>query len=357
MLITTLTDKHQRIKVIGISTLSRLIHRLPAFIVSALLWFAAPVLADGDLGSPFGERPPNQAQFSVQFADEVIPYNVFGTFVLPNQSVNIAALQTPRDIDFQLVANAGQITQRPNGGWQWQAPEQPGAYQLRVLPTDDTTASNLTGLIITLNVFVMYPASAVEDGKINGFRIDAYPDKPLRGNPIYLPPKGYIEVTEATGKLKVAPHFRLREFVAKQAGGYPKYVVLQERLLLKLEMILERLQAAGYSADSMVVMSGYRTPFYNQSIGNVQYSRHKWGGAADVFIDESPKDGLMDDLNGDGTIDIEDARVIVDLIEGISDDAWYQPMVGGLGLYGTKPHRGPFVHVDVRGTKARWVKP
>jgi hypothetical protein len=27
---------------------------------------------------------------------------------------------------------------------------------------------------------------------------------------------------------------------------------------------------------------------------------------------------------------------------------------GGLSTYGPKPHRGPFIHVDTRGTEARW---
>ena len=29
-------------------------------------------------------------------------------------------------------------------------------------------------------------------------------------------------------------------------------------------------------------------------------------------------------------------------------------LVGGLGIYGPAPHRGPFIHVDVRGEAARW---
>ena len=30
------------------------------------------------------------------------------------------------------------------------------------------------------------------------------------------------------------------------------------------------------------------------------------------------------------------------------------PFVGGLGIYGPAPHRGPFVHVDTRGEPVRW---
>ena len=41
-------------------------------------------------------------------------------------------------------------------------------------------------------------------------------------------------------------------------------------------------------------------------------------------------------------------------IEDMVDDAWYAPFRGGLSVYGPKPHRGPFVHVDTRGSRARW---
>lgn len=34
-------------------------------------------------------------------------------------------------------------------------------------------------------------------------------------------------------------------------------------------------------------MSGYRTPYHNVPVlGNSAYSRHRWGGAANVFVDE-----------------------------------------------------------------------
>jgi acetyl-CoA carboxylase carboxyltransferase component len=60
---------------------------------------------------------------------------------------------------------------------------------------------------------------------------------------------------------------------------------------------LQALNEAGRTVERFVVMSGYRTPFYNAAIGNVPYSRHVWGGAADIYIDDAPRDGEMDDLN------------------------------------------------------------
>ena len=56
----------------------------------------------------------------------------------------------------------------------------------------------------------------------------------------------------------------------------------------------------------MQVMSGFRTPRYNHSGGNTagraNLSRHMYGDAADVFVDND-RNGSMDDINGDGRVD------------------------------------------------------
>lgn len=130
--------------------------------------------------------------------------------------------------------------------------------------------------------------------------------------------------------------------------------MLRERLLLKLEYLLEKVNQQGRQVPTFYVMSGFRTPFYNKSIGNVKYSRHCWGGAADIFIDVDPKDGVMDDLNGDGVIDVKDAMVMYEWVDGMNKNKDYRGFIGGLGLYRRTPNHGPFVHVDVRGFRARW---
>ncbi len=129
---------------------------------------------------------------------------------------------------------------------------------------------------------------------------------------------------------------------------------MKERLLLKLELILERTNERGYRCDTFHIMSGYRTPYYNKAIGNVRYSRHVWGGAADIFVDENPKDAMMDDLNQDGVIDFRDAAVVYDIVDDLFGRPFYAPFTGGLGRYRKTTAHGPFVHVDVRGFRARW---
>lgn len=62
----------------------------------------------------------------------------------------------------------------------------------------------------------------------------------------------------------------------------------------------------------------------------------------------------MDDVDGSGEVTIDDARVLHRMVEAMTDEPWYRPFIGGLGLYGPAPHRGPFIHVDTRGYAARW---
>ena len=288
---------------------------------------------------------PVSAAFSLKIDGMVCPYDVFSRFVLPGDTVELQVLRPRPDTPYFLRGPGGSRLESVTGSWTWQAPAEPGLHVLQV---------SGGGATITLNVFVQVPLNRIEGGKLNGYAIGDYPAKPLKGLAIYKPPRGLIEVTRENEDTLVSPHFRLKQFLCKQDGGYPKYLVLKERLLLKLERLLQQVNAAGYRCDTFHVMSGYRTPHYNAAIGNVQYSRHVWGGAADIFIDQSPADGMMDDLNHDGSIDYRDAAVLYDLVDGLYGEEDYQPYVGGLGRYKKTATHGPFVHVDVRGFRARW---
>ncbi|MGH7495819.1 MAG: hypothetical protein ACREOO_25965, partial [bacterium] len=74
---------------------------------------------------------------------------------------------------------------------------------------------------------------------------------------------------------------------------------------------------------------------------------------ADIFIDAN-HDDKMDDLDRDGDVDLDDVKVLYDLIDRLSEREEFQPFTGGLGLYKkTTAHNG-FVHIDTRGAKARW---
>lgn len=223
--------------------------------------------------------------------------------------------------------------------WTWTAPLEPGFYPIDVVSTDSRDS-------IRIQAFVLVPSTRMKGEYLNGYRIGRYPDHALRGLAIYQPPVGFIEVTRENENTFVSPHFQLKQFICRQSSSYPKYIVLNEGLVQRLEELLALANQSGYRAGTFHVMSGYRTPAYNRSIGNVVYSRHTFGSAADIFIDENG-DGRMDDLNRDGRSDGRDADVLYRLFEETQS-------VGGMGKYEPTRAHGPFVHVDLRDRRARW---
>jgi uncharacterized protein YcbK (DUF882 family) len=147
----------------------------------------------------------------------------------------------------------------------------------------------------------------------------------------------------------------MKDFLTHDQGDvWPKVLVLQPRLLDKLELLRAELDKEGLPSK-LHVMSGFRTPQYNaQGVGKggrATHSRHMYGDAADVFVDVDGN-GWMDDLNGDGKVDIKDSYVLKRAAERV--EAQYPVLVGGIGTYPSNGVHGPFVHVDARGVKARW---
>jgi hypothetical protein len=285
--------------------------------------------------------------FAIKFKDEISNYSIMSVFVLPEEVVRLEIIEKVKSGKFSFEMSTGARIAGDNTTLRWRSPAEKGLYTMRIVSPAQTDT-------MILNVFVMVPYSELKDEYLNGYRIGKYPTTPLKQLAIYRPPKGFIEVTRENIDTYLSPHFTLRQFICKQVGNYPKYIVLRERLLLKLELILEKVNEKGYNCETFHVMSGYRTPYYNQAIKDVRYSRHVWGGAADIFIDENPKDGMMDDLNKDGVIDYRDAKILYDLVDDMHGKPWYEKFIGGLGRYRKTSNHGPFVHVDVRGFHARW---
>jgi hypothetical protein len=317
---------------------------LPLLLACAALCAAgvvssSPVAAEG--------FEPKRADFTVSYNNEVSPFRDAAAFVLPGAPMTLQVTEGPAG-EYTLTTKAGAVQPYAPRKWRWQAPSETGMYDLRFEGSKARHA-------IELHVFVMVPASAVRDGVLNGYRIGEYPAQPLNGQAIYRPPAGFVEVTRKNEDTKVSPHFRLKQFVCKQGppDQFPKYIVLHERLPLKLEAVLQLVNSLGIDADTLYVMSGYRTPVYNHAIGDVLYSMHQWGSAADVFVDTHKK-GVMDDLTRDGRVDIQDAKSLYDATERLLARPGFERLQGGMGYYPATSAHPPFVHVDVRGTKARW---
>lgn len=191
---------------------------------------------------------------------------------------------------------------------------------------------------------------------VNGYHMGLWPGEQRAVTEQYENPEGFIEVTRESAETRLSTHFALRDFITHdQQSVWPKYVVLREDLIDKLELVLNALQSFGVATQHVVVLSGFRSPQYNArgvGEGMARSSRHQFGDAADIIIDAN-RDGRMDDLNFDGRVDFSDVQVI-DRAVALVERKW-PDLVGGLGLYHETGPSGPFTHIDVRGTRARWT--
>jgi uncharacterized protein YcbK (DUF882 family) len=194
-------------------------------------------------------------------------------------------------------------------------------------------------------------------GSVGAYRVGFWPEEKGRlRSEAYENPEGFIEVTPQNQDTRISEHFRLKDFLTHdQHDVWPKYLVLREPLLDKLELVISDLEDHGIPARNVQVLSGFRTPQYNQNLGDesgrARDSRHQFGDAADIFID-SNHDGRMDDLNRDGRVNMRDVRVILAAVERV--EKHYPDLLGGTGIYHSTGSHGPFAHIDVRGSRARW---
>jgi Peptidase M15 len=209
-----------------------------------------------------------------------------------------------------------------------------------------------------LSFITLLPFTMKSGGRVGGYHVGFWPaERRHARTEMYENPDGFIEVTPENQDTPVSEHFRLKDFLTHdQEGIWPKYMVLRETIVDKLELIIDDLKAHGHRVDQLVVMSGFRTPEYNaQGVGRrggrARDSRHQFGDAADIYVDNGS--GEMADLNGDGRVDSRDARVLLESVDRV--EAAHPELVGGAGVYrGTRLH-GPFLHVDCRGQPARWT--
>ncbi|HEU4629224.1 MAG TPA: hypothetical protein VFS08_05740 [Gemmatimonadaceae bacterium] len=229
------------------------------------------------------------------------------------------------------------------------APKKPGIWQLIL------EAGNALAPVADFAVITRRPLSARHNGRVGLYFIGTWPTerKPHAG---YRTPSGFIEVTPENQDTYVSEHFQLKDFLTHgQENVWPKYLVLDMRLVDKLELVLADLESRGVNTDGVVVMSGFRTPQYNEhgglTAGRATLSRHMYGDASDIFIDNDG-DFWMDDINRDGRRDVGDARYLAAAAERV--ERQHPSLIGGIGIYTPGPGHGPFVHIDTRGFRARW---
>lgn len=319
-------------------------------------------------GLPVPPRPPSPATPSEQIASNVLgppvqtaPFltDAMLGFLDPLRGASGKLRFTTRTPGAPIVSGAPHGTtavlsagQQHETSSTFAAPDKPGVYKLAV------QLQQATREIRDFNVVTLVPFSEKRGGKIGLYYLGSWPFEggATPRSPTYADPNGFIEVTLQNVDTPVSAHFKLRDFLTKdQPNVWPKYLLLNPKLLDKLELTIQELEASGHPVRQMHVLSGFRTPNYNHVGGNTRgranLSRHMYGDASDVFVDNDGN-GMMDDLNHDGRVDVRDAEVILQAVENV--ERKNPALVGGVGVYSACCGHGPFTHIDVRGFRARW---
>jgi uncharacterized protein YcbK (DUF882 family) len=285
--------------------------------------------------------------FSAGFAQEVAG---------ASGAVKVAVLKPGERLNAPGVPSGAQVELQPAGGGgasvpAAQASDDPGIWNVVLKMADAIRPA------AGVNVITLVPLSAKENGRIGSYNIGSWPfEHGGAPKPIYDPPPGLVKVTPENMDLWLSQHIQLKDFITKgQNDVWPKYVAMQPKELDKVELTIQELEREGHPVKNIFVVSGFRTPNYNREggdpTGRAALSRHMYGDAMDIVVDND-NDGFMDDLNGDGRVDVNDARVIGHAADAV--ERAHPELVGGIGIYTpTGAHHG-FVHIDTRGYRARW---
>jgi hypothetical protein len=300
--------------------------------------FLAGVLAGATLSDATARRQI-KPRLTVGVNGSDYYWDNIGRFVLPGETLRLATSDDAGSSGW--VASAGELVDMGNATC-WVAPNEPGLYPLMV-----------TGgrAVRRINAFVMIPYDSLDKrGYLKGVKIGRYP-KSIGDFPNFRKPRGFIVTTPDNVDTPVSPRYKLRDFASRTMDGYPKYTVLCEELLVKLELLTDLVQGRGYKFDRFTVFSGYRPPAFNRRVLYGRNSAHIYGGAADIIVDGNG-DGRLDDLNHDGQSNRKDSKLLASFAEEL--ELKHPELVGGVGWYSRTRSRGAFVHVDVRGKHARW---
>jgi hypothetical protein len=220
------------------------------------------------------------------------------------------------------------------------APPRAGFYRLALLKNGPHR--EIEGLTLA----VLVPFEEKEGAMLRGYRIGTYIAERVAGR--RPPPSGFLEITPADVDLQITKHLHVGDFLNHdQVGVWPSYAAVNPKLLDKLELVIQEI--ARWHGDKAVadieldVHSGFRAPEHNRKIRRAaRDSQHQYGDAADVAID----------ANGDGKITAIDSRMVGLAVEIV--ELKHPDLVGGLGIYTSGHSSTNYVHIDVRGRRARW---
>jgi len=269
-----------------------------------------------------------------------LPAHRLAFTVLPGDSVTLAADADSGWTADSLVWTLPQGREARGSSCGLRMPRSHGVWSLRASDGNRTE---------TYTVIAPIESSRWRTATVNSFPVGLYGD----GNDRSALPEGFIELMPRDMERRVSTHLTLGQFLCHIEGSYPQYLVLQLELADKLEAVLAEVATRYPDACGICNISGFRTPVYNASIGNeTSFSQHLYGGAADIWIESFPANGLMDDIDRNKRVDVYDGEYLVEVVRQV--EARGEAVVGGASAYRWNRAHGPFVHIDVRGSSARW---
>lgn len=119
------------------------------------------------------------------------------------------------------------------------------------------------------------------------------------------------------------------------AGRNTFFLLVNKNLLYRILDLKIALKKNVYNPNGFTVRESFRPPVLNEAVGGATGSQHIYGNAADLIVG---------DADNNGSVDIKDKQILLDLLEKIIGNS------GGIGRYpGTTT-----IHIDVRGFRARW---
>jgi hypothetical protein len=266
-------------------------------------------------------------------------------FAMPSQEISypLDVHGDPSSLQYAWVRNgdtALATAAQPLAGDKVTAPDTAGFYRLALLKSGQQR--QVEGLTLA----VLVPFEEKERGYIRGYRIGTYLAERVRGKT--PPPEGFLEIMAADVEIPITRHLKVGDFLNHdQIGKWPSYSAINPKLLDKLELVIAEI--ARWHGEKAVadieidVHSGFRSPERNRRVRRAASdSQHQYGDAADVAID----------ANGDGKITAIDTRMVGLAVEIV--ELKHPDLVGGLGIYTSGHASTNYVHIDVRGKRARW---
>jgi len=364
---------------------------------------------DLDKPGPLGPVPASQSADSMALTvlvdNEEVPTGDHCVIVEPVQDVTVEAradnsdagalrvqgiaamdLSKPREYEVMETRSTtwrmdrGALVRGTEGTMVWQAPAAADACRFEIVLDRQARFEDLSDTALQSAVqakgvggrwnttfIVKAPYDPAGDGILHGYTVGIYPDPesdsapvPVRTRPdAYTPPKFLIPVTAETARLHVSPHFRLGDFSPESERGKRHFIALDPRLVNFLEGLVAQLDSEGMKGEAIRILRAYVPPYQRQLLARqgvplVEFTRYQYGDSASIILD-ADRNRVMDDLNGDGAVDVQDAERLAELADAVQRKLKTH---GGIGIYaqfeGDREPATPCIQVDLRGWRQRW---